>query len=166
MSLRTRAQIVERARLHVGHRETANNRSPLIDAWLRRCGVGTGLAWCAAFASWCVENRTERKLGTVVEVAQAGALNLGRTFPETRNPQPGDLMFFATNATGSGHVGIVLAGDNLHVLCAEGNSANSVRLVKRIRSEVRFSSVRLETLALPTITETAPLVAVSYEGTR
>ena len=54
----------------------------------------------------------------------------------------------------------------VYLLCIEGNSANSVRLVKRIRSEVRFSSVRLETLALPTITETAPLVAVSYEGTR
>ena len=42
--MRTREQIVERALLHVGHKETSNNRSPLIDAWLRRCGLGPGLA--------------------------------------------------------------------------------------------------------------------------
>ncbi len=167
--MRDRAGIVERARIHVGHRETSNNRSPLIDAWLRRCGLGPGYAWCAAFASWCVEEReeTEHGLGPHA-VACAGALKLGRMFPEVVDPLPGDLMWFATDANGAGHVGIVVAGNDMHVLCIEGNSANMVRHVRRPRREVRFSRTREESAALPPINPrlNAPLVHVSFEGTR
>jgi hypothetical protein len=166
--MRTREEIVERAKLHVGHRETSNNRSPLIDAWLRRCGLGPGYAWCAAFASWCVEEREERKLGGSLPVAQAGALNLGCLFPETREPQPGDLMYFATDDKGAGHVGVVVAGDveDERVLCIEGNSANQVRYVYRLRSEVKFARTRTEVLALPEETRAAPLLHVEKAGTR
>lgn len=165
--MRTREQIVERARLHVGHREVSPNRSPLIDAWLRRCGLGPGYAWCAAFASWCVEEREERKLGGTLPVAQAGAQNLGKTFPATTDPQPGDLMWFPLDK-GAGHVGIVIAGDESgeRVLCVEGNSANQVRYTYRMRSEVRFSRTRTETLALPEESRAAPLVRVESAGTR
>jgi hypothetical protein len=154
--MRTREQIIERAKLHVGHREVSPNRSPLIDAWLRRCGLGPGYPWCAAFASWCLE-----------DVALAGALNLGRHYPATKHPQPGDLMFFATDDKGAGHVGIVVAGDELTVLCIEGNSANMVRYVRRMRVEVRFSRTRDEELELPPITTPAhPLLRVTKDGTR
>src|SRR5688572_14114768 len=100
--MRTRTQIVERARIHVGHREVSPNRSPLIDAWLRRCGLGPGYPWCAAFASWCVEEGRFSRVDddAVMPVACAGALRLGRMFPETLAPQPGDLMFLATDDKG------------------------------------------------------------------
>ncbi|HEY3499756.1 MAG TPA: CHAP domain-containing protein [Polyangiaceae bacterium] len=146
----------------------------MIDAWLRRCGVGVGLPWCAAFASWCVENRAERKLGTIVEVAQAGALNLGRLFPATSTPQGGDLMFFPTDDKGAGHVGIVVGVSPEEALCIEGNSDNRVRIVRRLRSEVRFSSTRVETWDGPGSNadwaepwrERWPLVRVEKAGTR
>lgn len=168
--MRTRQGIVERARLHVGHRETAPNDSVLIRAWLRRCGIGVPSAWCAAFASWCVEtglvSRTDDDRESTV--ACAGALRLGRLFPETTDPQPGDLMYFPTDAKGHGHVGIVVAGNAEQVLCIEGNSANTVRHVRRLRSEVKFSRTRDEVAVLPPINPrlNAPLLHVSYEGTR
>lgn len=166
--MRTREQIVERARVHVGHREVSPNRSPLIDAWLRRCGLGPGYAWCAAFASWCVEEYWDTDESAPEFVKQAGALKLGRMFPETRDPQPGDLMWFATDDKGAGHIGIVVAGNADSVLCIEGNSANRVRYTRRLREEVRFSRTRDETAVLPPINPrlNAPLVRVSYEGTR
>jgi hypothetical protein len=166
----TRATIVARSKQHLGHREVTSNRSPLIDEWIRRCGLAPekAYAWCAAFASWCVDQYLERKLGTARDVKQAGALNLGRMFPETRTPQPGDVCYFATDAKGAGHVGIVEAGDELHVLVNEGNSDNKVQAVRRLRSEVKFGSTRVEVLALPPIPADckAPLKRVSYAGTR
>lgn len=171
-----REAIAARARRHLGHREVTPNRSPLIDVWLRACGVPTGLPWCAAFASWCLEERSLQthevamNRAAVQPVACAGALKLGRMFPETRNPQLGDLMWFATDGKGAGHIGIVVAAIGLdEVVCAEGNSDNRVRYVRRLRSEVRFSSTRAECVPLPAASadETrAPLVHVSYEGTR
>jgi hypothetical protein len=158
-----RATVVARAKQHLGHREVTPNSSPLIDGWLRACGVPLGLPWCAAFASWCIDLKPPR----------SGALSLGRRFPETRNPQPGDLMWFATDDRGAGHIGIVVAGVGLdEVLCIEGNSANCIRYVRRLRSQVRFSSTSAEVLPLPALTMStpaevaAPLVQVTREGTR
>jgi len=179
--VRTRAQIVERARLHVGLRELPGqpNRHPLVDAWLRRCGVGVGLPWCAAFASWCVEEREGTARPGVdgrpnQTVATAGALNLGRLFPATSAPQGGDLMFFPTDDKGAGHVGIVVGVSPEEALCIEGNSANQVRIVRRLRSEVRFSSTRAETWSGPGSNadwaepwlDRWPLVRVEKAGTR
>lgn len=149
--MKTRAEIVERALRHVGHRETAPNDSELIREWLARCGIHDPAAWCAAFASWCLE-----------DVALAGAIKLGKAYPETHAPKPGDLMWFPTDDKGHGHVGIVVEVDEREALCVEGNSANMVRLVRRLRSEVRFSRTRPPDPAWGT----APLVRVSFEGTR
>jgi hypothetical protein len=165
-----REAIAARARQHLGHREVAPNRSPLIDGWLRRCGVPPGLPWCAAFASWCVaEVPSELHLPPRV-CACAGALRLGRMFPETRNPQLGDLMWFATDGKGAGHIGIVVAAIGLDdVVCIEGNSGDRIRYVRRLRSQVKFSSTRPEPCPLPAASAeeaAAPLLPVSYEGTR
>jgi hypothetical protein len=156
--MRTRHDIVGRAFVHEGHRETAENDSILIRAWLRLCGITYPAPWCAAFASWCLGDR-----------ALAGALKLGRSFPATLSPQPGDLMYFATGG-GAGHVGIVVAVAPSEVLCMEGNSANRVRLVRRLRSEVLFSRTRDEDAGPETILlepwPEAPLVRVSRADTR
>lgn len=156
--MRTRHEIVGRAFTHVGHSETSENDSILIRAWLRLCGIVTPAPWCAAFASWCLGDR-----------AMAGALKLGRSFPATLNPQPGDLMYFATGG-GKGHVGIVVAVNELEVLCIEGNQRNRVRLIRRLRSEVLFSRTRAEDAGPETALlepwPEAPLVRRSLEGTR
>ena len=126
-----REKALERAKRHVGHREVTPNRSPLIDEWVTRCGLDhtKGLPWCAAFASWCV--------GTV---ALGSALRLGRAFPGTGAPLPGDLMWFPTDELGHGHCGIVVDTNASDALCIEGNSANMVRYTRRLLSEVHFSS--------------------------
>lgn len=155
----TRAQIVERARRHVGHREVTPNRSPLIDEWIALCGLNPAdprgpYSWCAAFASWCIGEK------------QPGALKLGRMFPETTSPIPGDLMFFPTDDRGSGHVGIVVEppfdATDPEVLCVEGNSNDGVRYVRRLRAEVTFSRSRSYGPWFPE----APLVRVQRAGTR
>ena len=156
----TPAEIVARSRSRVGHSEVSPNRSPLIDGWLRACGVPYGLPWCAAFASWCLGLRQPC----------AGALRLGRSFPETRNPQLGDLCWFATDGRGAGHIGIVVAAIGLdEVVCIEGNSGDRVRYVRRLRSQVRFSSTGTEPHPLPVASADearAPLLPVAYDGTR
>jgi hypothetical protein len=156
--MRTRHDIVGRAFIHEGHKETAPNDSLLIRAWLRQCGIDYPAAWCAAFASWCLGDRN-----------MAGAVKLGKSFPATLAPEPGDLMWFPTGG-GKGHVGIVIAVDETEALCMEGNSANQVRLVRRLRSEVKFSRTRAEAAGPETILlkpwPAAPLVRVSLEGTR
>lgn len=108
----------------------------------------------------------------VQPVACAGALKLAALFPETDEPQPGDLMFFATDDKGHGHVGIVVDVLPELVLCIEGNSANSVRYVIRRRSQVRFASTRPDELwegvgvGTLRLWDQALLVEVSFEGTR
>lgn len=174
--MRSRHDIVARALVHVGHRETAPNDSPLIRAWLRRCGILQPAAWCAAFASWCVEEYWDTVESAPEFVKQAGALRLAALFPETRDPQPGDLMWFPTDDQGHGHIGIVIAVGATQALCVEGNSANMVRIVRRLRSEVRFSSTRpgaraeARTEILKPWAESLgydpPLVHVGFDGTR
>lgn len=148
--------------MHIGHKEQRSNRSPLIDGWVRACGLdpSAGLPWCAAFASWCIG----------LEPGIAGALRLGKKFKRTDDPLPGDLMFFATDDKGAGHVGIVVARVGGYVLCIEGNSANRVRYCLRVPSEVKFASVSDEYVALPEFAQDewseTPVVAVTKAGTR
>jgi hypothetical protein len=153
----SREQIVARARQHVGHAEVSPNRSPLIDGWIAACGLDPdkGYPWCAAFASWCLG--LERPI--------AGALSLGMQFPTTLYPLPGDLMFFATDNKGAGHVGIVVDVRRPEVLCIEGNSANSVRFVRRMMPDVLFSRTR-DPNELGPGWAGAPLVKVEKVGTR
>lgn len=166
--MRTRAQIVERARIHVGHREVSENDSPLIRAWLRRCGVPFPAPWCAAFASWCIEERALLPNGVAAPVACASVLKLAALFPLTDYPEPGDLMFFPTGGV-HGHCGIVVFVLPDRVFCIEGNSNNCVRYVCRMRSEVWFASTRDEDWEGPPVDfvpMSAPLVHVTREGTR
>jgi hypothetical protein len=172
--VRTRNEIVERAFTHLGHREERENDSLIIRAWLRRCGVTSPAPWCAAFASWCVEEYLPARVGPVSPqaVTEAGAWKLGRLFPETREPQPADIMYFRTNPKGwQAHCGVVVAVRDFEALCVEGNSRNRVRLVRRRRSDVMFGRTRPERWELsmegdPMHWVDAPLVRVELEGTR
>lgn len=166
--MRTRAEIVDRARLYVGHRETEPNGSPLIRAWLRRCGVSQPAPWCAAFASWCIESR--ELAGEETSVALAGAVALGSLFPDALIAEPGDIMWFRTGPW-QGHCGIVVAVDRGQLLCVEGNHRDQVALTRRLRNEVEVGSTRRERWGADTawafqVFPDAPLVRRSIEGTR
>lgn len=158
-----RQLIVRRAQADLGVQEIGganHDRDGKIAFWLRRCGVGPGLAWCAAFASWCV---------TAAEpVAIAGAVALGRKFPVTLEPYPGDLMWYPTDDKGHGHIGIVTGVTLSEVMTIEGNQRNAVRCVRRDRSAVRFSRIPLPTTGeLPGIPPGVPFVETAgLAGTR
>lgn len=152
-----RRAIVARAQSAVGVTEDppGSNRGHRIDEWLQRAGVSTGLPWCAAFASWCIDT-----------VAIGGALALGSHFPETVSPRPGDVMFFPTGG-GKGHCGIVLGLSAHEVMTIEGNSGDAVRCVRRARDLVRFASTGVDTTGTcPASVASYPFVATEIAGTR
>jgi hypothetical protein len=109
--------------------ETSENRHPLIDKWLKACGVGVGQPWCAAMASECIGNSRT-----------ASAQALGVRFPPTDDPWPGDLMWFKTGEW-QGHCGVVIGASPSEVMTVEGNLRNACRVARRARSAVRFSRV-------------------------
>lgn len=127
-----RQDIVARAIGQIGLVEKGDtNRHEMIDLWLRRCGATLGSAWCAAFASWCIA-------GAGPGVSIAGAQALGRHFPETKDPRPGDFMWYPTGPW-QGHCGIVTGVTLSEVMTVEGNLRNAVRVARRRRDDVRFS---------------------------
>jgi hypothetical protein len=161
-----RQAIVRAAAAELGVAEISGSnrdREGKIDLWLRRCGVGVGNPWCAAFASWCL-----RGVESLSDVAVAGACNLGRKFPATLEPYPGDLMWYPTDSKGRGHIGIVTGVTLSEVMTIEGNQRNAVRCVRRDRHAVRFSRVPLPTTGeVPGIPPGVPFVATDgMAGTR
>lgn len=119
----------------VGLIEVGTNRGPEIDRWVLRCGVPLGLAWCAAFVSYCLSQQPG------VNLHEASVERLARLLPETDSPCVGDL-FFWLNADGTGHVGMIIGLDGDDILTCEGNSENGVRVWLRSRQGLRFLSTR------------------------
>lgn len=157
-----RQAIVENACGFVGLTERETNRHPDIDAWLQRCGAPLGSPWCAAFASWCISVNGLKN----VRVASAQKLGQLHTRATTR-PVPGDVMWFPTGEW-TGHCGIVVGVGLDAVATVEGNQDNAVRLVRRLRSQVRFGDVlnRSEVFGEVPVPPGLPLVPVRAEGTR
>lgn len=152
-----RRVVVHRAQQLLGMAEDppGSNRGIRIDEMLQRCGVSTGLPWCAAFASWCLET-----------VAIAGAQSLGQHFPAVDSPLPGDVMWFKTSAS-TGHCGIVIGLARHEVMTIEGNCQDAVRVVRRARDLVRFSSTGKDVQGTcPATLASVPFFGTSLEGTR
>jgi hypothetical protein len=122
-----RQAIVKRALGFIGVIETSENRHPLIDKWLKACGVGVGQPWCAAMASHCIGS-----------VAIASAQILGKRFPPTVDPWPGDLMWYRTGEW-QGHCGVVIGVSASEVMTVEGNLRNACRVARRARNAVNLS---------------------------
>lgn len=152
-----RRAVVARAQSALGVSEDppGSNRGVRVDEWLQRCHVSTGLPWCAAFASWCLDT-----------VAIAGAQALGAHFPAVDSPLPGDVMWFATGA-GKGHCGVVVGLGSHEVMSIEGNCHDAVRCVRRARDLVRFSSTGSDIQGTcPSTIASASFCATTPEGTR
>jgi hypothetical protein len=125
-----RQAIVSAAQDHVGRSENGDNRDPEIDRWLLRCGVPVGLAWCAAFASFCVS-------ASGLNLHEASVARLSKLLPHTDAPQPGDVGYYL-NPDGTGHCWIVIGVGPTTILNIEGNQRNAVRVLRRVRSQARF----------------------------
>ena len=130
----------------------SNNAGPDIEKYLN------GLAeppsnWCAAFISWCYLeasfNRDIIKKNQIMPFQytlsarnlfnqfKKKAINLGESlegFVElTKEPEPGDLIFFWRESPKSwmGHVGIIEKLDDKLIYTIEGNKGEFPALVKR-----------------------------------
>lgn len=154
-----RQLVVQRACSKVGLHEHDTNRGPEIDAWLERCHAPLGSAWCASFASWCLS------VPGMPEVKQAGAQALGKKFSVTYAPLPGDVSWFPTG-TWEGHIGIYIGGDVVQAAVVEGNSANMVRAVRRLRRDVSFGSILDSEAGAAPVPPGLELVPVAGIGTR
>jgi len=125
-----RRNIVVTAQGFIGLTEDpiGSNSDPagLILSWLKLCGARLGDPWCAAFGSRC--------LGTV---RIAGAQALGKHFPATTTPMPGDGVWYPTNDW-HGHFEIFIGGSPTEVMTIGGNVDNAVKCVRRPRLGLRF----------------------------
>ncbi len=137
------------------------NRGQDVEAWLTRAGAVPGDPWCASFASWCIS------VAGLPIVRQAGAQALGKRFPAvTGSVSPGDVMWFPTGPW-QGHCGIVVGVGVEHVATVEGNNNNAVRIVRRVRDDVSFSSPAHEAPPGPApVPDGLPLMPAHTEGTR
>jgi hypothetical protein len=101
--------------------ENGDNRHPLIDGWLLRCGVPVGLAWCAAFASACISAGGRN-------VHEASVSRLAKLLQPTDSPRAGDVGYWL-NDDGTGHCWIWTSTDleRRWGSTVEGNSQNAVR---------------------------------------
>lgn len=141
-----RRAIVRVAQVFLGLEEDppGSNTDPAgtIRDWLGNVGAHPGDPWCAAFASHC--------LGTV-RIASAQAL--GRHFPATLDPWPGDVLWYPTDATGHGHghVEIVTGKSATETMSIGGNVANAVRCVRRPRgAPMPFGRIQYARVAVDT----------------
>jgi len=127
-----RRSVVRAAQLFLGLVEEpiGSNADPagLIQGWLERCGARSGDPWCAAFACNC--------LGSV---RLAGAQALGKYFPPTSSPMPGDLIWHSTGGR-RGHCGILIGASAYEVMGIEGNLRHAVRCARRERQGSLFFS--------------------------
>ncbi len=154
-----RRAIVRLAQAFLGLEEepigTNTDPAGTIRDWLLNVGAHARDPWCAAFASHC--------LGTV---RIAGAQALGRRFPATTSPYPGDVMWYPTDVI-RGHCGIVIGLSPSEVMTIEGNCDNAVRCVRRERARVRFGRVFEETDgACPGVVPSVPPFNTNAGGTR
>lgn len=152
-----RQDIVLMALRYVGTAETAPNRGPEIDAWLRACRIdpedNIDDPWCAAFASMCL-----RAAG--IEAREASVARLTAMFPETTLPLPGDLCAIH-HPNGKGHVDIVTGVGALVVSVCGGNVGNRVQAGLRERKGRTFYRVGPTGLPLALAIPTLPLLGAA-----
>jgi len=142
-------RIVKVSERYLGHREKKENSSPLIDEWLKACGLGPGYAWCmAAVQGWIFEACQELGLPDALTPNSAGVLD---TYNRTkckkvgpRDGKRGDVLIM-DYGEGRGHTGIVIGYKDGYYITIEGNSneqgsreADSVVVQKRKYNDPRI----------------------------
>ena len=99
-----------------------------------------GYAWCDVFVDWChwIASGKDSKLAQNV-IYQTGPYGAGCTYSlryykaadrfVTKNPQPGDQIFFGTSLSNVTHTGIVYKVDGSKVYTIEGNTSSAAGVV-------------------------------------
>lgn len=123
------------ARKEVRETPKNSNRGPEVDEYLRRVGVGVGLAWCGAFVYWCFDEAA-RSLGRDNPMFKtAGCLAHWRGAPskgasrlaakqavaDPARVRPG-MVFIMDFGKGLGHTGIVETVEGGLIHTVEGNT--------------------------------------------
>lgn len=99
-------------------------------------GKKNGFAWCDMFVDWCFLTafgyekalsllcQPERSAGAGCTYSLRYFKNKGQFY--TKDPQPGDQIFFGTSLDNSTHTGIVESVDKKQVRTIEGNTSDQV----------------------------------------
>lgn len=99
-----------------------------------------GYAWCDVFVDWChwVASGKDAKEAQSA-ICQTGLYGASCTYSlryykaagrfVTKNPQPGDQIFFGTSVNNSTHTGIVYKVDGSKVYTIEGNTSSAAGVV-------------------------------------
>lgn len=116
-----------------------SNRGPMVDQYLRRTGVPTGLAWCCAFTYWCFDEAAQQlgRKNPMVKTAgclahwngaqKAGGQRITRAHAvaDPSLVQPGQV-FIMDFGGGKGHTGFVESVVGGQVRTIEGNTDASM----------------------------------------
>lgn len=116
-----------------------SNRGPQVEAFLKRAGVGPGLAWCCAFVYWCFDEAAKAQGRPNPMFKTAGCLAHWNGAPSkgarriqrhqaVADPslvQPG-MVFIMDFGGGAGHTGLVERVEGGHITTIEGNTDASM----------------------------------------
>lgn len=139
--------IIKIALAEVGVKEIpANSNNVKYNTWFYGRQVsGASYPWCCAFVSWVFykagAGNLIKKTASCADMLQWFKSN-GRFI--TKNPQPGDLIFykFGNNGRASDHIGIVEKVNGNIYTCIEGNTGiNSQNNGGEVMIRARFSKI-------------------------
>ena len=138
-----RGKIIDLANSQVGIKEaTGNNDGKDILKYQKAAGLKSGMAWCAAFATWCHEelNIPNPKSGRAADWFKTNLVyRKGLSRINTFEPRAGQVAA-ETNGTRISHISIIERRvDKLHYITIGGNETNSVR--KAIKKETDIWAV-------------------------
>lgn len=98
-----------------------------------------GNPWCDIFIDWCFVQAYGVEDAMKLLCQPKGSSGAGCTYSAryykskgqffTKNPQPGDQIFFGSESDGSNHTGIVYAVDDKKVYTVEGNTSGTKGVV-------------------------------------
>lgn len=154
-NLCTAAKVIAVAAAEVGYKEKASNSSldsktanagsanytkyardfdQKYPKWYN--GKKNGYAWCDMFVDWCFltafgYNKALSLLCQPEYSCGAGCTHSLQYYKAkgqfyTKNPKPGDQIFFGTSLSNSSHTGLVESVDSKYVYTIEGNTSNQV----------------------------------------
>jgi uncharacterized protein (TIGR02594 family) len=133
---------IAKAEMRAGAREIGgNNLGPYVAKYLKPSGLKPPQPWCAAFASWCLLQSTEKnglkRLPYFLSAREMFNWAQASGFL-TKDPKPGNLVFFARGGLFSwkGHCGIVASVTPSKIVTIEGNRTSRVQTFAYNRTRI------------------------------
>ncbi len=106
---------------------------------------GDQTSWCAAFLNFCLLATGRQTTGS----AQSGSFRNNKNYPETNNPNPGDIAVFrkpgADGDLGFGHVAFYLSEDGDTIELLGGNQVGDTKTTGAVtKTRLKYRSASLE----------------------